>query len=154
MVSWKEKEASIVALERNGKVDPLDLIAAARNKKHPCHDDFTWDVKQAAEERWRDQARVLIRRVRSEVTVEEVGQLVVSYVPTTSDETVFESLPKIRTTERVSDLLLSEVAMLLGYADRVYKIAISKWSLVGDDKVATLRKVRDLLVGLKNALSE
>jgi hypothetical protein len=56
-VSWKEKEAAIRSLESGGMVDPLSLIEAARNEDHPCHGDFTWDVEQAASERWRDQAR-------------------------------------------------------------------------------------------------
>ena len=95
-VSWKEKEAAIRSLEKNGRVNPVELIEAARNPEHPCHDNFTWDIEQAAQERWRDQARELIRAVKFEVLVEDVGNKVCMYVPSGDDDAVFVSLTKIR----------------------------------------------------------
>ncbi len=97
MIKWAEKEAAIRSLERGGKVDPVDLIDAAKKPSHPCHGEFTWDVKQAAKERWRDQARKLIRRCTFEVTVEDVTSPVVHYVacPDAEDDT-FVSVPKLR----------------------------------------------------------
>lgn len=154
MVKWIDKEKAIRALEKNGSVDPLDLIKAAKNPKHPCHDDFTWDVKKAAAERWRDQARELIRRVHFEVQISEATESVVMYVPDDSDgdEPIFQSLPRIRNKDQASNVLATEVAMLHGMAARVYGIAIVKESLVGGDKVAVLRTVRDTLAGLKAEL--
>ena len=85
MAKWADKAAAILALERGGKIDPNDLIEAAKSASHPCHDDFTWDVKAAASERWRDQARKLIRRVEFEVTVDDATESVVRYVPHDDD---------------------------------------------------------------------
>ena len=62
-VSWKAKEAAIRALEKNGRVDPAELIEVARDPEHPCHSSFTWDIEQAAQERWRDQAREFLLSV-------------------------------------------------------------------------------------------
>lgn len=96
MAKWTDKEAAIKALERGGRVDPNDLIKAARNPDHPCHGDFTWDVDQAASERWRDQARYLIRQCKFEVLVEDHGPRSVTYYVSEAGETdVFQSLPKM-----------------------------------------------------------
>lgn len=153
-VSWKEKEAAIRSLEKNGRVNPVELIEAARNPEHPCHDNFTWDIEQAAQERWRDQARELIRAVKFEVLVEDVGNKVCMYVPSGDDDAVFVSLPKIRSKAQASSVVLAEVAMLLGNASRAYGIALSKTNIVGDDVVAQLKSIRDQVAALKAELGE
>jgi hypothetical protein len=150
MAKWADKAAAIRALEEGGKVDPNDLVNAAKKASHPCHEDFTWDVKAAAGERWRDQARKLIRRVEFEVVVDDVTESVVQYVPNDDDDDhQFRSLPKVRSKSVAGSLLASEVAMLHGLASRVFGIAMAKHGLIGDDKVATLRMVRDTLAELK-----
>ena len=151
-VSWKEKEATIRALEKNGRVDPVELIEAARSPDHPCHSDFTWDVEQAASERWRDQARELIRSVKFEVIVEDVGNPVCMYVPSGDEDSMFVSLPKIRSKAQASAVVLAEVARLLGNASRAYGIALSKTNIVGADVVAQLLSIREQLASLKAEL--
>jgi hypothetical protein len=154
MSKWADKEAAIQSLEQGGKVDPNDLIEAAKSTNHPCHEDFTWDVKTAAAERWRDQARGLIRRVQFEVTVDDVTELVVRYTAQDfhDERRQFRSLPKIRSKAVVGSLIASEVAMLHGLASRVYGIALAKENLISADRVATLRMVRDTLAALKAEL--
>lgn len=156
VVTWADKEAAIKALERGGRVNPDDLIEAARSPDHPCHGDFTWDLHTAAAERLRDQARGLIRRVIFEVITEEVTERVVNYVPHDDEEGVhsFASLPKMRRASTVSAVLAAEVAMLHGLACRVYGIAMAKQGMVGDDVVTRLRVVRDQLAVLKAEASE
>jgi len=146
-VKWADKEAAVRALEKNGKVDPRDLIEAARSPKHPCHGDFTWDIESAAAERWRDQARWIIRRCKFNVIVEDVTEPVVRYVPD-ADEDVFASLPKMRSATKVSNVLAAEIQMLHGVASRVYGIAISKQGMVDNSVLVALRMVRDTVAGL------
>jgi hypothetical protein len=153
-VKWADKEASIRALEKNGRVDPVDLIEAARNPEHPCHSNFTWDVEQAATERWRDQARELIRAVKFEVQVEDIGNRVCMYVPSGDEDSVFVSLPRIRSKSQASAVVLAEVAMLLGNASRAYGIALAKTNIVGADVVAQLLSIRDQVASLKSELGE
>jgi hypothetical protein len=154
-VSWKEKEAAIHALEKSGKVDPNDLIHAAMSEDHPCHNDFTWDTEEAARERWRDQARALIRRCSFEVQVEEVGSRVATYVPSPDDEdTTFHSLQKMRSKTRTARVLVAEVNMLHGLASRVYGIALAKQGMVGDETVSEIRLIRDQVAEVKAKLSE
>ena len=153
-VKWDVKEAAIRALEKNGRVDPVELIEAARDPDHPCHSDFTWDIEQAAQERWRDQARELIRSVKFEVRVEDVGNRVCMYVPSGDDDSVFVSLPKIRSKSQASAVVLAEVAMLLGNASRAYGIALAKINIVGSDVVAQLLSIREQVAALKAELTE
>lgn len=142
MASWSEKVAAIKAVARNGIVDPRDLIEAARNANHPCHEDFTWDVESAAAERWRDQARALIRRVKFEVVMDDVSISVPQYVAETrDDEPLFTSITRMRSTESVSDLLASEMAMLLGNARRVRGIAASRKEVIGEEMFAKLQAI-------------
>jgi len=150
MAKWADKEAAIKALEKNGRVDPNDLIRAARDKDHPCHNDFTWDVDKAAEERWRDQARYLIRQCKFEVVVENLGpRSVTYYVPDSNKEDAFNSLPKMRSASTVGDMLNSELASLHGLAARVLGIAEAKRAIVGDSTVKSLREVCRIVEGLR-----
>lgn len=149
MGTWRAKEKAIRQLEKRGKVDPNDLIEAAKIPSHPCHEDFTWDVDQAAQERWRDQARALIRKVKFEVIVEDVGTPVAEYVSLPDDDdNRFASLPKMRSVKTTSSVLTTEIRMLHGLASRVYGIAIAKQGMVGVETVATLEIVRDQIAGL------
>jgi len=59
-----------------GYIEPQALINAGRDPGSPIHNQFTWDVDKAAQERWTEQARDLIRIVRMEITVER--QIVVA----------------------------------------------------------------------------
>ena len=156
VVKWAEKEAAVRVLESNGRVDPLELIEAARAPSHPCHGDFTWDVEQAAAERWRDQARAVIRKCKFEVLVDEtITERVVRYVESPEDDDPsFVSLPKMRSATKVSAVMASEVAMLCGNACRVYGIAVSKSGIVGVDIVQQLGAIRDQLAAMKAELSE
>ena len=119
MATWTEKEVAVRSLESGGKVDPEDLIEAARDESHPCHGDFTWDVGAAALERWRDQARSIIRKCKFEVIVDDVTTSVVRYVESTDNDPVFVSLPKIRGVAKTSAVMQRELQMLHGNACRV-----------------------------------
>jgi len=154
MAKWKDKEASIRALENGGKVDPKDLIEAARDESHPCHGDFTWDVDEAAAERWHDQARKLIRQVKFEVKTEHVGVRVVAYVPSPDGDATFRSWPKTRSPTIVSNSLTAEIAQLYGNAARVYGMALSKEGIVGAEIVIQLAAIRDQLADMKESMNE
>lgn len=150
MAKWTDKEAAIKALERGGRVDPNDLIKAARNPDHPCHGDFTWDVDQAASERWRDQARYLIRQCKFEVLVEDHGPRSVTYYVSEAGETdVFQSLPKMRSATTVSDVFDSELASLQGVLARVLGIAEAKRAVIGDEAVKSLRQMSNTLAKMR-----
>lgn len=77
----KEKADAIRALaDENGYIEPRDVITTARDPGSPLHDEFTWDITTAADERWVDQARRLIRLVKIEITIDEKVIRSVAYV--------------------------------------------------------------------------
>lgn len=49
------------ALRRRGDTSPEAIWRHARSRRSAMHDAFTWDVQRAAEERWEDQARYILR---------------------------------------------------------------------------------------------
>ncbi|KKL07615.1 hypothetical protein LCGC14_2584270 [marine sediment metagenome] len=155
MVKWSDKEAAVKSLLRGGRVDPADLIEAARAESHPCHADFTWDIGQAASERWRDQARKIIRQCKFEVIVEDVATPVVSYVSSPEDEDdTFVSVANVRSFARVSAVMASEVTMLHGVVARGYGIALAKQGIVGEAVVSELKTIRDSVKALRDGLLE
>jgi len=147
MIKWSDKEAAIRALEKDGMVDPLDLIEAARSPEHPCHDDFTWDIEKAAEERWRDQARKLIRQVHFEILTDETVERCVMYVAneTEAEEQLFVSVPKIRSKSEACSKFLREVNALLGHVNRVCGLVASKERLIGKERAEVIRDIRTKL---------
>ena len=156
MAAWKDKEDAIRNLEVNGEVDPNDLIDAAREPSHPCHEDFTWDKDAAAVKQWRTEARKLIRAVGFLVKVEhcEVSVSVCQYVSSPDEELVFTSLPKMRSKGKVSIVMHKEVTALHGHAARAYGIALAKANLVGQDIVTQLQDIRDQIGIVKKGLEE
>jgi hypothetical protein len=157
--SKKAKYEAVRSLEHNGAVRPDDLVEAARDPDHACHNDFTWDVEEAARERWHDQARAIIRSFSFTVEIKDVGTASVSYYvpdPSSKDadddapqrDSMFRSVTSIRTKNDSRALFQAEVKQLLGIASRVYGIAVAKQRLLEDDTVDTLQKVRDLVRGL------
>lgn len=153
MAKWADKEAAIKALEREGRIDPKDLICAARDPQHRCHGDFTWDIEKAASERWHDQARHLIQRCKFEVIVEDVGPRSVSYFTPSGDGATFKALTQIRSPEMVSSVLLAEVAQLQGVASRVLGIAEAKAAMVGVESLNSLREVVGIIREVRQNLS-
>lgn len=57
-----------IARHHQGRLEPDDVVADARDESSPLHSHFEWDDGIAADEYRREQARVLIRSVRLEVT--------------------------------------------------------------------------------------
>lgn len=77
----KDKTDRIRSLsDVEGHIEPRDVIADARDPRSPLHDEFNWNVDEAAEAHWLDTARGLIRFVRLEVKDEEVTVIAPFYV--------------------------------------------------------------------------
>jgi len=67
----KDEELFVRSLaDENGRIDPQDVIEAARPDDSIIHDRFTWNKDEAAAAHWRDQACQLIRLVKLEVHIE------------------------------------------------------------------------------------
>ena len=154
MVKWIDKAAAIRALEHDGKVDPDDLIEAAKATSHPCHDDFTWNRHAAAQERWRDQARALIRRCKFSVLVDDVTERVVQYLPSGDEESLFISVPRLRAKGQTKAAMLAELRMLLGLVARIRGIALAKQGIIGPNVAVQLGVVSGIVEALLVEMEE
>jgi hypothetical protein len=80
---WEQVKVELekLAIQHGGRLTPELVVEWARaNPDSALYQYFTWDVERAAYERWLDQARELIRRVRVEVQVEDKTYYVSAYV--------------------------------------------------------------------------
>lgn len=66
--------------DRHGRVTPRMVVDAAKNAKHPLHDEFEWDDATAADQARLERARVLIRYVTVMVVHESKQIKVPMYV--------------------------------------------------------------------------
>lgn len=57
------EELERIRQANGGQLETQQVWREARSKKSPIHKAFTWDVERAAEERWAEQARQLIKSV-------------------------------------------------------------------------------------------
>lgn len=64
----------------SGRLVPGDVVEAARDPDSPLHSHFTWDDTEAADKYRLQQAGVLIRSVKLEITVRDIPLSVVGYV--------------------------------------------------------------------------
>lgn len=114
--------------ERNGGcITPDMVVEAARNPASPLHEHFTWDIREAARERWREQARALIRAVRVEVTTTDFTYRVPVFVrdPVVPENIQgYVSLGRLRTDEELArEALVAEFARAAAVLARARAIA-------------------------------
>jgi hypothetical protein len=75
--------------EQNGGLLTADDVwqDAAANEDAPHHDDFEWDVDEAAKRHWRERARDLLRHIAVvRVHMDEPDEGVAAFVNVTTDE--------------------------------------------------------------------
>jgi hypothetical protein len=121
-------ELDALAAQHDDRLTPELVVETAR--RHPgsaLHQCFTWDVQTAAYERWLDQARELIRRVRVEIRTEERTYTVSAYLRDPSVEPSEQGYVSIRVLQREPEharlAILHEFAMAESYLKRARDLA-------------------------------
>ena len=118
----KAVKAAIQAIEnRQGRLDPQSVVAAARNKKSPLHKQFEWDDTKAAEKYRLEQARELIRLVRVEVVLGGVNTLSPMYIrdPRQPPETAgYQRLTKVRKQD-IAEVVAKELDYIASLLTRL-----------------------------------
>jgi len=149
-----EKIAYIKSLEDSeGRLDIDELIAEARKKDNPCHDDFEWDTQKGMLTLWRMQARELIRKVHVETRLLGAGPtLVPCYVSDPAsrhDHSRYANLLKMR-DERVSAkaVVLDEMRRVLAALQRSAVVA----GVLGFNIARALDAIADDVNELKSAV--
>jgi hypothetical protein len=124
-------EAAIRAISErhNGFVTPDLVIEAARSKDSPLHGCFTWNVKEAALEHWREQARHLIRSVKVEITTTQFSLRAPAFVrDPAADGNVqsYTSLGRLQNDEEMArDAVVAEFSRASTALARAKTIAIA-----------------------------
>ena len=108
------------SLESRGKLDPVDVVEAARDETSPLHDRFTWDDSDAAHQFRLIEARKLI-------------QVCVEYLPGSKEsspvwvslrqdrqEGGYRRLVQVLSNEDKRAMLLSDALKDLGYFREKY----------------------------------
>ena len=62
-----DRTAIMEIAERKGRIEPADIVEAARDPDHPLHGRFEWDDSKAAHSYRLIRAMLLIRRVKIEI---------------------------------------------------------------------------------------
>lgn len=129
MSAMKIRAAAVQALEdRFGRVTPEKLIEAARDKKHPLHDDFEWDDKKAAHQHRLYLARDIIASVRVMITHSTKTISSVGYVrdPNAApSEQGYVNVSRLRSEkDNAIDAVLSEVSRIQSLLERARELAI------------------------------
>lgn len=120
-------EIELTALEKDGRLTPEDVVAAARNPKSALHPHFNWDNKEAAHF-WRlEQARTLIRSVKINITIDERIVRSVAYVrdpETPANAQGYVRLASIKTgSEAARDAMLAELSRVSSALERARSIS-------------------------------
>ena len=132
------------ALQREGRLAVDDVIEDGRDPSSPLHAHFTWDIAEAAQERWRDQARALIRRVKLEVTVRQVAISVPRFVRDPAEKHVYRPLLSVRCEEETSRrVIIDEMNRVVQAARRARAIATV---LGSDDDVTEIIRLAETVI--------
>lgn len=69
MISQDKADFIRSLADADGHVDPDVVVAAAQDPRCILHDEFSWDLEEAAKQCWRDRAQALIRYVKLEIRI-------------------------------------------------------------------------------------
>ena len=149
-----EVKAAIEALESSkGELVPADVVEAAADEASPLHPFFVWDDAEAAGKFRIEQARTLIRRIKFDVIVDEVTERVVQYVhQPESDDPMYQSLPRMRSSDRIEAVLNQELARVEGNLRRTTGIAQAKADDLPDGMVKALKALLAGVVKMRKTL--
>lgn len=122
-MSMAEVSERLRELEKEGRLDPQDVVDDARDESSPLHPFFEWDDNQAAAAYRLGQARQLIRRVKIEVTVRDVPLECVRYVKEPGD-LVYRDIRAVRNdTDIARDVVIGEMQRVVKAAKRAKAVA-------------------------------
>lgn len=142
-MSMREVAEVLGRLEHpNGDLDPADVVEAARDPASPLHPFFEWNNDEAAEQ-WRiGQARLLIRRVKIQVTVHDVPMDVVRYVRNPDQAGAYSNIVRIRSDEsRSRRTVLDEMSRVSQAAKRARAVAAVLGNVEQVDEIIRLAEM-------------
>lgn len=123
----EQKAAAIRKIARDGRVDPQDVIAAARDPKNVLHREFIWDDRKAADAYRLDRARQLIREVKLEISYREITLAAPYFIsdPGSDIPSYIETKRIARSGTQARRVLADELARIKGAINRGRSLAIA-----------------------------
>lgn len=135
--------------DRDGVLTPDAVIADAKDPNSPLHDQFVWDVHEAAMQHWRATARRIISSVRIVIKTEKYSLSSVAYVRDPDKEgreQGYASVAGLRSDkDRARKALRSELMRADAAMHRAYDVASS----LGLDR--EIEAIRAQIAGLQRA---
>lgn len=124
-MTMKEVADRLEQLEQaSGNLSPAAVVADAEEINSPLHDFFEWDDSAAAQQYRLSQARLLIRRVKIEVTVRDVPMDVMRYVRDPDEAGSYSNIIRVRSDEdRSRRIVIDEMERVSKAAKRARSVA-------------------------------
>ena len=125
----------------DGNIYCKKIITAAREPSHLFHPHFTWDVQRAAEERWMDQARILIRAIHIEDDRTEDGTAPAFVSINGEAGTRYWAIKDVVKSKDLIDLVLKAAHRDLEAFEKRYRTLTDVCAVVGRAKTIVKRKL-------------
>lgn len=121
----KKIEKILARMEASGELTPEAVVQAARDRRSPLHSFFVWDDKVAAHKHRLEQARELIRSVKTAIVVEGHRVVVPVYAHSAGHAAQgYRAIAKIKNErELAQQTLAEEIQRLLGILERARGVA-------------------------------
>jgi len=136
--------------QASGNLSPDAVVADAADITSPLHDFFEWDDTAAAQQYRLGQARLLIRRVKIQVTVHDIPMDVMRYVRDPDQPGSYSNIIRIRSDEdRSRRAVLDEMERVSKAAKRARSLAVVLGTVEQVEEIIRLaeRVVRQVEVG-------
>lgn len=115
-----------IAGKSRGRLASKAVVEAAKDRSSPLHGYFTWNVKEAAQKRWEDEARVLIRSFEIEIITHNVVVKAPAFVrdPSAGQEQGYIQTINLRTDQDTArEVVVAEFARASAALARAQAVA-------------------------------
>ena len=147
MKATEQVKAILSQLEAAGTLTADTLVAIAADPASPLHAHFEWDDAVAAHRHRQEQARVLIRSIKMQVTHHSLIFEAPTFISNPSLGGGYISLPRLRRDEEASrDAVVAEFARAASALSRARTIAAA---LGLEDEIEGLR---EQVIGLSDRI--
>jgi hypothetical protein len=111
----------------SGTLLPEAMVEKARDKTSAMHYWFTWDVDEAAQKRWEDEARDLIRHLRISIVINDTVYIYPQYVRdpsvSASQQGYIETIRLRNDKDNAKEMLVREMSRISALMQRARSLA-------------------------------
>jgi hypothetical protein len=128
-----------IAVAREGRLTPKDVVDTARAEQHPLHQHFEWDDSVAGELYRVDQARNIIRVIRVEDGDAREGTSR-AFLSIKDDGVAYRSITEVKSSADLQDSILRAAERDLEAFERRYRDLVDVCALVKKAKEVVRQK--------------